>query len=155
MTTAYFDATAFVKLLFQEDGTEVAAALWDGSDIVVSSRVSHAEVTASIVEAGRLDLVAPRTLRQVRSAWDDYWAATRVVELTEMVERAAARLIATTSLGFLGALHVASASAVGDRDLIVVTWDPEVGSAATDAGLRRAPAGPADLADARDPARPT
>ena len=32
MTIVYFDSSAFVKLLVEEDGAQVAAALWDGCD---------------------------------------------------------------------------------------------------------------------------
>jgi len=37
MTIVYFDGSAFVKLVVEEDGSEVAATLWDGCDAAVSS----------------------------------------------------------------------------------------------------------------------
>lgn len=40
MVTAYFDASALVKLLIAEDGSNTAAAVWDSSDVVASSRLA-------------------------------------------------------------------------------------------------------------------
>jgi predicted nucleic acid-binding protein len=39
MSLVYFDASAFVKLLAEEDGSELAAELWDGCDSALSSRL--------------------------------------------------------------------------------------------------------------------
>lgn len=35
MAIVYLDSSAFVKLLVQEDGSDIAAALWDGCDAAV------------------------------------------------------------------------------------------------------------------------
>jgi hypothetical protein len=40
MAIVYFDSGAFVKLLVDEKGSETAAALWDGCDAAVSSRLA-------------------------------------------------------------------------------------------------------------------
>ena len=40
MTIVYFDSSAFVKLVVEEDGSEVAATLWDGCAAAVSSRLA-------------------------------------------------------------------------------------------------------------------
>lgn len=44
MSIVYFDSSAFVKLLVEEHGSELAAALWDGCDAAVSSRLGYPEV---------------------------------------------------------------------------------------------------------------
>jgi predicted nucleic acid-binding protein len=41
MSIVYFDSSAFVKLIVDEDGSELAAALWDGADAAVSSRLAY------------------------------------------------------------------------------------------------------------------
>jgi predicted nucleic acid-binding protein len=81
----YFDSSAFVKLLVEEDGTDLAAALWDGCDAAVSSRPAYPEVRAALAAAGRADRLAAADQRRAEAAWEDYWAATRPVELTEPV----------------------------------------------------------------------
>lgn len=39
MVLVYFDSSAFVKLLVEEEGSELAASLWDGCDAATKSRV--------------------------------------------------------------------------------------------------------------------
>ena len=53
MTVAYFDASALVKLVIEEAGSDDAAALWDGADLVMASRIVHAEVRAALAAAHR------------------------------------------------------------------------------------------------------
>ena len=43
MTIVYFDSSAYLKLLVEEDGSELAAALWDGCDTAVASRLGYPE----------------------------------------------------------------------------------------------------------------
>ncbi|MCY4493642.1 MAG: type II toxin-antitoxin system VapC family toxin [Acidimicrobiaceae bacterium] len=66
MAIVYFDSSALVKLLVEESGSDVAAALWDGCDAAVSSRLSYLEVCAALAAAGRnhdLDQPEPCPLR--------------------------------------------------------------------------------------------
>jgi predicted nucleic acid-binding protein len=53
MSIVYFDSGAFVKLIVDEDGSELAAALWDGADAAVSSRLAYPEVCAVLAAAQR------------------------------------------------------------------------------------------------------
>lgn len=59
MAIVYFDSSAFVKLLVEEDGSNLAASLWDGSDAAVSSRLASPEVCAALATAGRTRLLEP------------------------------------------------------------------------------------------------
>ena len=49
MAIAYFDASALVKLLVNDAGSDVAAAIWDGCDAAFTSRLAHPEVCAACV----------------------------------------------------------------------------------------------------------
>ena len=51
MPLVYFDSSAFVKLLVEEAGSELAAELWDGSDATVASRLAYPEVRAALAPA--------------------------------------------------------------------------------------------------------
>ena len=51
MAVVYFDASAFVKLLVDEDGTDLAVDLWDGCDAAVSSRLAYPEVRIDGISA--------------------------------------------------------------------------------------------------------
>ena len=51
MTIVYFDSSAFVKPVVDEDGSDLAAAQWDGCDAAVSSRLTYPEVCAALAAA--------------------------------------------------------------------------------------------------------
>jgi predicted nucleic acid-binding protein len=141
----YFDASASVKLLTEEEGSDLAAQLWDECDAVVASRLAYPEVRAALAAAGRNHDLASRQLADVERAWESYWAATRPVEFTAAVEQHAGELASIHALRGANAVHLASALAIGDPDLIVAVWDRRLHAGASAAGLRVAPAklGPA------------
>jgi predicted nucleic acid-binding protein len=136
----YFDASAFVKLLTEEPGSDLAVQLWDGSDAALASRLAYPEVRAALAAAARNHDLSERDLDAAEHAWDEYWAATRPVELTAAVEQHAGQLARDHALRGADAVHLASALAVGDSDLIVAVWDRRLHTGAVDAGLRVAPA---------------
>lgn len=139
MTIAYFDSSAFVKLLVEEDGSELAAALWDGCDAAVSSPLAYSEVRAALAAAGRGKRLAPADQRRAEDAWEGYWAATRRVELTESVTAHAGQLASDYALRGADAVHVASALAVGATETIFAVWDERLRSGARAAGVQVAP----------------
>jgi predicted nucleic acid-binding protein len=136
----YFDSSAFVKLLVEEDGSDLAAALWDGCDAAVSSRLAYPEVRAALAAVGRADRLDRADRRRAEAAWEDYWAATRPVELTEPVTAHAGRLAGEHALGGADAVHLASLLAVGGAETVFAVWDQRLRAAAHTAALRLAPA---------------
>jgi predicted nucleic acid-binding protein len=136
----YFDASALVKLVVEEDGSGLAASLWDGCDAAVSSRLAYVEVCAALAAAHRQRRLADTGLARAAEAWEEYWAAIRPVELTPAVERSAGRLSRSHALRGADAVHLASALAVGPADTIVAVWDRRLSSGARAAGLPVAPA---------------
>ena len=140
MPLVYFDASAFVKLLAEEAGSDLAAELWDGCDAAVSSRLSYPEVRAALAAAGRNHDLAAGDLDSAEQTWSYYWAATRPVELTPAVEQDAGHLARLHSLRGADAVHLASALAIADTDLVVAVWDRRLHAGAQAAGLRVAPA---------------
>lgn len=135
MTLAYFDSSALVKLVVEEDGSRDVAALWDGADAVVTSRVAHPEVRSALAAArrdGRLD----ETDHEVAERdWRDFHAALRMVEVSERVEDAAGRLAESHALSGFDAIHLASAITLVDAPLVVATWDRRLLRAARTIGL--------------------
>jgi uncharacterized protein len=140
MPLVYFDASAFVKLLAEETGSDLAAELWDGCDAAVASRLAYPEVRAALVAAGRNHDLTAEDLDAAERAWSGYWAAIRPVELTPAVEQHAGHLARLHSLRGADAVHLASALAIADTDLVVAVWDRRLHAGAQDAGLRVAPA---------------
>lgn len=140
MSLVYFDASAFVKLLTTETGSSLASALWDGCDAALSSRLAYPEVRAALAAAARNHDLTESELAYAERDWEDFWAATRPVELTATVEQHAGHLARAHALRGADAVHLASALAVGDPGLIVAVWDRRLHTGAQAAGFRVAPA---------------
>jgi predicted nucleic acid-binding protein len=145
MTIVYFDSSAFVKLLVEEDGSDLAAALWDGCDAAVSSRLAYPEVRAALAAAGRAHRLDPADQSRAEAAWENYWAATRAVELTESVTVRAGQLASQRALRGGGAVHLASLLAVGAAKTLFAVWDQRLRAGAQSAGVQLAP--PVQLAE--------
>jgi predicted nucleic acid-binding protein len=140
MALVYFDSSALVKLVVEEGGSDLAAELWDGCDAALASRLAYPEVRAALAAAGRNHDLADEDLQTAEQAWEQYWAAVRPVELTASVERHAGQLARSHALRGADAVHLASALAIADPDLIVAVWDRRLHAGAATAGLRLAPA---------------
>lgn len=140
MALVYFDSSAFVKLVVEERGSDLAAALWDGCDAAVSSRLAYPEVRSALAAAGRNRDVRPSDAARAVANWEEFWASIRPVELTASVERLAGDLSATHGLRGADSVHLASALAIDDPGVIVAVWDRRLHAGARAAGLRVAPA---------------
>lgn len=139
MAVAFFDSSAFVKLLVEEDGSKTAARLWDEADAVVASRLARPEVGAALAAARRGKRLEPGDERRARRAWEEFWGATRVVELTEHLAEAASALAGRLVLGGADSVHLASALTLAEANLVLVTWDRRLSTAAVEAGVTVAP----------------
>lgn len=140
MPIVYFDSSAFVKLLVEEDGSDIAAALWDGCDAAVSSRLAYPEVRAALAAAGRAHRLAAKHLRQAETAWEQYWSTVRAAELTEPIAAHAGHLAARHALRGADAVHLASALAISAGDTVLAVWDNRLRSDAAKVDLRVVPA---------------
>lgn len=140
MAIVYFDSSALVKLVVEEDGSEVAAALWDACDAAVSSRLAYPEVCAALAAAGRAGRLSDKERRQAEADWEPYWRATRAVSLTEEVTAHAGELARVHMLRGADAVHLASALVLGVEDTHFAVWDQRLSAGAERVGLRVAPA---------------
>ena len=140
MTLVYFDSSALVKLVVDEDGSNLAATLWDGCDAALASRLAYPEVRAALAAACRNHDLSEADLDTAEQAWEHYWAAVRPVELTAAVERHAGNLARSHAFRGAHAVQLASALAIGDPDLTLAVWDRRLHAGAATAGLAVAPA---------------
>jgi uncharacterized protein len=136
----YFDSSALVKLLAEEAGSDLAAELWDGCDAALASRLTYPEVRAALAAAARNHDITGAELDAAERDWDGYWAAVRPVELTAAVERRAGDLARAHALRGADAVHLASALAIGEPDIIVAVWDRRLHAGAQATGCRVVPA---------------
>jgi predicted nucleic acid-binding protein len=132
MAVVYFDASALVKLVVAEQGSELASALYNRADVVVTSRIADVEVRAALAAGARAGLLDAVTHAEAVAAWERLWPSLAVVEMGDRVTRGAAALIAASTVPLRAddAVHVASALAVAHPETVVAAWDERVASAA-------------------------
>lgn len=139
---AYFDASALVRLLVAEAGSEDTAMLWDGADLLVSSRLSHPEVCAALAAAHRAGRIRPDHEAEARTWWQDLSSSLHVVELSDEVSSLAGELAEAHPLGSADAIHLASALVLdsSSAQLVLATWDRRLAAGARSEGLAVFPA---------------
>lgn len=139
MAIVYFDSSALVKLVVEEDGSDLAAALWDGADAVISSSLAYPEVRAALSAANRERRISAKALCTAKGAWAQFWDALAIVEPIRAVLVHAGDIAERYGLLGYDAVHLASALTVPDRYLLMVAWDQRLRTATEQAGLALAP----------------
>ena len=127
-----------MKLIVEEAGSEFAAGLWNGCDTAVSSRLAYPEVRSALAAAGRAQRLAGSEQAHAETLWEDFWAATRAVEVTEAIASHAGELAARHSLRAADAVHLASLLAVSATDTVFAVWDGQLRAGAAAAGIQLA-----------------
>lgn len=140
MALVYFDSSALVKLVLDEDGSDIVAELWNACDVALSSRLAYPEVCAALAAAGRNHDLTASEVSAAAADWELFWQSMRPVELSSDVERAAGSLAAHHQLRGADAVHLASALALGSSDLTVAVWDRRLHAGAAAVGLAVSPA---------------
>ena len=142
MAIVYFDSSALVKLVLDETGSDVAAAVWNACDAALSSRLAYPEVCAALAAASRNHDLTESEVSAAAREWEIFWSSVRPVELSADVERAAGELAVLHRLRGADAVHLASAMALGSQEVTVAVWDKRLHAGAAAAGLPVAPATP-------------
>ncbi len=140
MALIYFDASALVKLLQDEAGSDETWAVWDVADARLSSRLVVPEVRAALAAAHRNHVLSDADFAIAEAEWATLRLRLRPIELTALVADGAGDLAGPHALKGVDAVHLASALAVAEADPIVAVWDRRLHAACTAAGLRVAPA---------------
>lgn len=122
MIRAYFDSSAIVKLTRDEP-----------ESLALIDYLEEASVEASSSVVAEVEVL--RNLRKLRMASDQALAGFYLLAFDDEVRRSAVS-IERDSLRSLDAIHIATALAVGDRDLQFVTYDERQADAARQAGLK-------------------
>ncbi len=135
-----FDSSALVKLLVDEQGSDLVVRLWDDADALVASRLVVPEVAAALHAAHRSRRLDDQALRMALTLWEAYLPALRIVELDPSLARTAAELTVTHALAGADAVHLASALALDRADPVLAVWDRRLHAGARAAGVRTVPA---------------
>ena len=106
----------------------------------MASRLAHPEVCAALAAAARNHTLTGTEADAAARSWEGFWAAARPVELTAAMQQHAGELARTWALRGADAVHLASALAVKDPELVVAVWDRRLHTGVGASGLRVAPA---------------
>jgi predicted nucleic acid-binding protein len=131
----YFETSAFVKLVVDEESSDQAGALWDASDFLLTSRLTYAETRAALAAARRDRRLSGKALTDAKVGLDDRFDELDVVEVTESIVRSAGDLCEIHRLRGYDAVHLASALTILAPDLALATWDRELAEAGRASGL--------------------
>jgi predicted nucleic acid-binding protein len=136
----YFDTSALVKTILNEDDSDAADSVWDIATSRVANHVVYAEAHAALAAArgaGRLD--APG-LREALDDLADSCDAMVLVDVDRALARSAGSLAETHRLRGYDAIHLATALSLDDPTVIVATWDRGLARAARASQLAFTPA---------------
>lgn len=125
---SYFETSAIVKLVIAEEGSDEAGALWDASDVAITSRLAYAEARAALAAARRSRRLSSDGLSDAKSALEDRFGELDILDVSEAIVRSAGDLAEEHALRGFDALHLASALALG-AEVILVTWDRDLARA--------------------------
>jgi predicted nucleic acid-binding protein len=134
----YFDTSAIVPLIIEEPSSEAASRLWDHADRVVSSRLVYVEGRAALAMARRMHRLGDSELRAAIGDFESICEQLDVVEVTDRLVRQAGELAQDLALRGYDAVHLASARAVTDEDLVLAAGDVGLLSAADALGIATA-----------------
>ena len=137
--TLYFDTSALIKLVVQEDGSELAAELWSTQHSAASSILAYPEGRAALASARRAGRLTAPGYRKALAHWEATHGGLLVVTIDDRLARHAGELDEELSLRGYDAVHLASSLALGP-DTAVITWDLDFKRAAHVCGLAVAPA---------------
>ena len=135
---AYFETSAFLKLVVEEPGSERAAAIWRDSESAVSSVLLYPEGRAALAMARRLGRLSPASGRAALAGFEALFADLALVAATVELLHRAGDLAEAHALRGYDAIHLASAQAIANDETVVVTADPQFRAAADRIGLATA-----------------
>lgn len=75
MALVYFDSSALVRLVLDEAGVDIAAALWNACDVALSSRLAYPEVRAALAAAERNHDLTKSEASSAASDWELFWGS--------------------------------------------------------------------------------
>ena len=135
MSVVFFDTSALLKLVLDEQGRELVDDLWAGCDLATASRLGGVEVRAGLASAHRDGRLDAETWSASLGEWDRIEGMIWPIELTSTSGSVAGALAAEHRLTGADAVQLASALSVSAGDLIVAVFDRRLRQACLDAGL--------------------
>jgi len=138
----YFDSSALVKLVLEEDGSDLARDLWKSASDRVASQVTYPEVRAALAAATRAGRIDAEALDTAVANLEDARRALYALDVDAMVAQRAGDLAERHDLRGYDAVHLASMVSIDAPRVVVGTWDKRLALAASRCGLGVVPKPP-------------
>lgn len=135
----YLDASAVMKIVRDEDGSDLARTLWADADVVCGSHLVHVEVRAALAAHERNHQLTPSDMERLTLESQVLREDMVGINLTAPTADLAGALASAHALRGADAVHLASALSLDLPDLRFATWDRRLHAAALAEGLTVAP----------------
>lgn len=122
----YFETSALIKLLVEEEHSEECALIWDAADARMTSRLTYPEARAALAAAARAGRFTRGGLETVKRELNRRLDEMTTVEVGPDVATRAGDLAETHALRGYDALHLASALIAETDDVVMATWDDDL-----------------------------
>lgn len=132
---AYFETSALIKLILEEEYSDIAASIWDAADSRFSSRITYPEARAGLASAFRMGRLNEDGYAEAKSWLSELLAQITPVELTAETSLVAGELAERCSLRGYDAVHLSSALIPELDGLVMATWDDALIRAAEEVDL--------------------
>jgi len=134
----YYDTSALIKLLIDEQGSELVRKLWGSAYTAVSSILVYPEGRAALATAHRSGRISRQGFRSSLRTFEALHESLVSVGVDKYVARDAGRLATDLDLRGYDAVHLATALDLAEEELVFVTWDDDLARAADASGLATA-----------------
>jgi len=118
-----------------EDGSELAAELWNSAHPAASSILVYPEGRAAIAAARRLDRLGVDEHRKALASFEELYADLATIGVDHELAVRAGEYAEDLGLRGYDSVHLATALELGDDEAVVVTWDKDLAQAAERVGL--------------------
>ncbi len=132
---AYFDTSAVIPLLVGEPSSATCTRMWNEAARIVSVRLLYPEARAALARAERMGRITARLHTAAVSELDVISTEVDHVEVTAELAHHAGGLAHAHDLRGYDAVHLAAVIAALDTDLVLVTGDRDLATAAGSLGI--------------------
>ena len=124
-----------IKTVLEEDGSQLADELWSRSSSRIASGLVYPEARAALAAAHRAGRIDERSLLAATSDLQSACAAMQLIGVDWALARHAGEIAERYALRGYDAVHLATALATQDSELVLITWDRDLAVAAAAAGI--------------------
>ena len=138
----YFDTSALIKLVLDEEGSDIAQEVWELSSRRLASRIVYPEARAGMAAAERSGRIDADELMTAVANLEGVARSLHLIDVDREVAERAGDMAELHGLRAADAMHLASMTAVDSPRLLAAVWDKQLAVAASRCGIGVVPAPP-------------